>query len=68
MNRKQFEQWYDYNISKTCANCKNSEDVSEEYEKKGKTVILCDKILACCNENTNTRVDKYFICDLWEAI
>jgi hypothetical protein len=68
MNRKQFEQWHDYAPSKNCANCKNSEDISEEYGKQEKTIILCDKILEFCNENTNTRVNKYFICDLWMAI
>jgi hypothetical protein len=68
MNRKQFEQWYNYKISKNCTTCKKGEDVSEEYGKKKNSIILCDSLLENCNENTNTRVDKSFICDLWEAL
>jgi hypothetical protein len=67
MNRKEFEQYYDYKPSKRCANCKYKYDVSLGYGKKENTIILCDKILVYCEENTNTRVDKYFKCNLWEA-
>jgi hypothetical protein len=67
MTREQFEQYYNYRVSKSCTNCKYNYDVSVEYGKKENTIILCDKILAYCNENTNTKIDKYFVCHLWEA-
>jgi hypothetical protein len=68
MNREQFEIYHNYKISKSCANCKYNYDVSIGYGKMQNTIILCDKILAYCNENTNTRVNKYFVCNLFEAI
>jgi hypothetical protein len=67
MNRQEFEEYHNYKISKTCTNCKYNYDVSSGYGKRENTIILCDKILLYCNENTHTRVDKSFVCDLWEA-
>jgi hypothetical protein len=68
MNIKKFEQYYNYKSSKSCANCKYNYDVSLEYGKKENTIILCDKMLVYCEENTDTRVNKSFVCNLWEAI
>jgi hypothetical protein len=68
MNRKQFELYHNYKVSKSCANCRYNYDVSLDYGKKENTVILCDKMLVLCIEYKNTRVNKSFKCDLWEAI
>jgi hypothetical protein len=67
MNRKEFEQYFNYKYSKKCTNCKYKYDVSLGYGKKENTIILCDKILSYCNENTNTKIDKSFVCNAWEA-
>jgi hypothetical protein len=67
MNRKQSNSYYNYNDAKCCNNCRKREDISEESGMKKGTLILCDNILLRCEENTNTRVDKSFVCNLWEA-
>jgi hypothetical protein len=68
MNRKQFDLFHDYKPSRCCSNCSNFYDISEEIGRKSRTLLLCDNILIRCEENTDTRIDKYFVCDLWEGL
>jgi hypothetical protein len=65
MTREQFEMYTNYK-QKTCANCYNGEDISEEMGKPKLAVILCEEMLI--RRISNNVVEKSHCCNLWRAL
>jgi hypothetical protein len=65
MTREQFEMYMNYK-QKTCANCYNSEDISEEIGNPKLSVILCEEMLKRCI--SNNKVERSHCCNLWRAL
>jgi hypothetical protein len=65
MTREQFEMYMNYK-QKTCSNCYNGEDVSEEMGKHKLSVILCEEMLI--RRISNNMVERSRCCNLWRAL